>query len=323
MEGRRFISDTPELGECCSCGGKSDEYLAFNKVVKSKFSDFGGLLKTGGVLFCEGCIALLDNKAGRSKMLICENPGELRISDKSEAMQIIENPPDKFFLSIPYSFKKHHWLYAGLSTKDLMLIGTDNKTVVYEPIRHRDIKNALNGAINLGVPTMQILNGTYHPSTYQKFGASYITKLEDQIACERPTGLVELLLKLIPKPVTKEKIEMEDMDDMLDDIDKSAAAFLGQVAEVSQLRRDRSQDFWGGIFLRRVQRFSRCTLPDMLERLAATLRISTTDMSSIAVSLDSMFDEDAEQIRKAIEKHPRLIVAIAYDILKVKRGNKK
>ena len=132
MAARKYMHP-PDDGEfiCSSCGRACTD-TPFKKALKTNFTNYSALLISGGTKVCKACLSLLDDKDLRFKPVIYRVPGIKEILNREDVLNVLKKPPDEYVLSVPYSFKKHHWLYAGLSSQKLALIGTDSRTVVID-----------------------------------------------------------------------------------------------------------------------------------------------------------------------------------------------
>ena len=317
---RRLISGRLEFtGECAACGGVLVEPSTIKKACGSKFTDYSGLIKFGGNEICESCVKLMDKK-NLSKVIyyhdgICER-GRFDI-----AWSVMTTPPKgkNFILSVPYSFKKHHLLFAGISTSENMLIGTDDGTVHYIFKRDKKVLEAVKQSSVDGVPRAQVMNGNYTAMTMSKFGEDYIRNLESIVKDARESGLLKLAFRALPK---QEKIKYcKEVIDMLDASDVKASEILAQVAYNSGLRVTRGLDFWNQIFPHRVYRFRKFALNDMVNRLCEQFAIPPQFMQSIIAQLESLTDEESKQIQKSIENHTQLVLGITYEKVKEIKKN--
>lgn len=319
---RRWLHGAVSEGECCVCGGP-DAPLDINRVVGASFTAFDALILGAGAACCEGCQRLLSDPALRHKHILSVTCGIYSTIERDQVWDILTNPPDKsFVLSVPQSYKKHHWLYAGLSTNERMVIGTDNRSVVYEPQTHAEIVDWITDMLFSGVGSRQIISGVYHPATYERYGAIELTDAEELLAPHRPTGLVELLTTYAPKPKRVAAAETEKERKMIDEKDKMAVLFLAPIAKASNLRHERGADFWDDIFPRRVTRFRHLPLAEVVSRLISVLAIPVVEADPIMVSLAALSAEDTATIESAMRARPKMIVSLVYAYLKQVKDKK-
>lgn len=157
---------------CASCG-REYAYKQAKKALSSAFNQTEFFLFPGMYL-CDGCLKLFGDKDGRSKCLFYPAPGEKKVIDREEVLPLLEAPPQKpFVLSVPYSFKKHHWLFAGLSGYPHVMVGTDDRSVELDYGKY-DIPGAIHiigGMLVYGVPRSEVATGTYSVLTRSRYGA--------------------------------------------------------------------------------------------------------------------------------------------------------
>jgi hypothetical protein len=321
---RLMIKGSTETGECVSCGGYTEtaKETRLEKAYGDKFTDFSALIKQGGTHICTSCRELI-NKENRSKVIFFHSEEkELIRADFQKAYDIFLNPPKQsFVLSVPYSFKKHHLLYAGISTKEKMYIGSDDGTVTYMPAVHRKLHDLVLEAIKRGVPKQQMQAGNYSTPTVSKVGANFIQDLEYSIEEIRATGLLKMFFRLIPK---QEKVSFDKEDnELIKEVDLRAGYLLASIAVASEIRRNRGLDFWNGIFARRTTRFASLNLTSFVERMCEALQVKTTDMSDIITKLKSYSEEEEKQISVAIREHTNIVLGVAYDTLKTNKKEGK
>jgi len=319
-ETTEFFMDIHTL--CCSCGGPQIDPQKTSKVLKSSFTTINAFMLFPGDLICKYCQELLEKRELRFKTIICKSPGNVEVIERQEVLDKLRNPPKEFVISIAYSFKKHHWLHAGLSNRERILIGTDDKMVEFVPKEHTQILNAIETMKSHGVSSREIEAGHYHPATYEKVGGVFLEQINNILQPHRPTGLVELLVKIVPSKEKKEIIKREVIE-MIENIDKEAAEYLSLLAQHSQYRRERGKEFWDGFFLYRINRVSRLNLPEMTDKLMGMLDIPATSAGEHIIPVLNSFDlEKQKEIETTIREKSKLIVALCYQILKERRETK-
>lgn len=171
---------------CASCG-REYAYKQAKKTLSSAFNQTELFLFAGKYL-CDGCLKLFGDKDGRSKCLFYPAPGEKKVIDRSEVLPLLAEPPrTPFVLSVPYSFKKHHWLFAGLSEYPLIFVGTDDAGVELD-YQKNDVPEALRitgEMLTYGVPRAEAASGAYSVLTRSRYGA----KLEEWESALAPRGI--------------------------------------------------------------------------------------------------------------------------------------
>lgn len=118
--------------ECVSCGLSDRANTPLKRSLKSNFVNFDELMVGKSDFICESCMALMADPDMRFRAVYYREPGKKNIPERADVLEIIKNPSDEWVLSLPYSNKKHHWLYAGLSDTQRAYIGTDNRTIVID-----------------------------------------------------------------------------------------------------------------------------------------------------------------------------------------------
>lgn len=318
LSGRRFLNGNIELGDCCICGGKTDENaLPVIKALGKTYTDFDNTIKGTSGICCKECQAVLAAKSSRMKPILVVDPGKVIIITKDEIWDVINNPPKQFVLSIPYSYKKHHWIFAGLSTPEKMLIGTDNQTIIYEPKIHIKVTNAIIELKNMGVSSAQIISGNYHPSIMVKIGEK-LDEMEKIIADERITGLVEFLVKYTPKAETK-LTEFERDERMITTEQSNTATFLSLIAAGSRYRSNNGKQFWAGFFEHRINRVINNDFATATSKLMESVDYDTTCSNLLNDFINNIDEETENQIMKTLREQTKLSVVLAYDLLKKSR----
>lgn len=308
---RRLMNQVEYTGECASCGGPvGDGAKLISRAVGAKFTDFNGLITGGGEKICSKCIALMQ-KAHLSKVVLYHE-GVMETGKFDMAWNAMIDPPDgEFVLSVPYSFKKHHLLSAGLSTAEVMNIGTDDGSVEFVTARDAEALGAVVESVKNGVPRAQVMSGQYSPMIMNTFGADYISNLENAVALARETGLLKLIYRVLPK---QKKIKYtKEVKRLLSSEDVKAGELLAEIAIRADMRLERGMEFWSAVFPHRVNRFRTLELNDMIERLCQAFSISAVGMSRISNLLNSYSDEEAKSIAHAIRNHTQIVLGICYD----------
>lgn len=299
--------------DCVSCGMSMRASATYKQFIKANFCSFDELLLSKGVHLCDSCAALMNDKDMRFKPILFKEFGKKEIPERGEVLEIIRNPPEKFVLSVPYSFKKHHWLFAGMSNRHRALIGTDNRTVVidYERFDVGKILGETIKMVNAGVPRKEIICGKYSVFTQKKY--PWVEDSERIIEGLRPCGAVELAVKYTP--ATTEKIKIEGSERMITKSERLAAYTIYSIAATSQVRIDDGIRFWGGFLERRVNRFKGLPLHEFVSKLSASVGAN----HNIGVKdIEDMSEEMETQVMEDIRNKTSLIIALAYTYNKEK-----
>lgn len=305
---------------CASCG-REYAYKQAKKALSSAFNQTEFFLFPGMYL-CDGCLKLFGDKDGRSKCLFYPAPGEKKVIDREEVLPLLEAPPQKpFVLSVPYSFKKHHWLFAGLSGYPHVMVGTDDRSVELDYGKY-DIPGAIHiigGMLVYGVPRSEVATGTYSVLTRSRYGGKLL-EWERILAPLRPCGGVELFVRYAP--AVKKKLPFEKEDDVFTDTENKAADLLASVAASSLYRQENGLAFWKSFFIRRVQRYASMDLHSFLSSLCGAVSCPGSDLTHVTTVIDGMTEEEEKAVMETISQKPDLIVAAAYTKLKDSREKK-
>ena len=306
---------------CASCG-RELAYKPAKKALSSAFNQTELFLFPGKHL-CTGCLQLFGDKDGRSKCLFYPAPGEKKVIDREEVLPLLEKPPQEpFVLSVPYSFKKHHWLFAELSVYPHVMVGTDDRSVELDYGKY-DIPGAIHtigGMLVYGVPRSEVATGAYGVLTRSRYGAR-LEIWEKILAPLRPCGGVELFVRY--SPATKKKLPFEkENDDVFTETEKKAADLLASIAASSLYRQENGLAFWRSFFIRRVQRYASMDLHSFLSSLCGAVSCPGSDLTHVTTVIDGMTEDDEKAVMETISQKPDLIVAAAYTKLKDSREKK-
>lgn len=312
MKARVFMGYPCQGGhKCASCGVEDRADINYRKAVKTNFCNYNELLIDGGVWLCESCVSIMDDSDMRFKPVLFEEYGQKVIPEREDILTILESPPKQYVLSLPYSFKKHHWLYAGLSTDKLALIGTDNRTVPLDYTAF-DIPFAINETRRLisgGIPRGEIISGRY--SIFSEVKCPSIHESEQILSKLRPCGALELFVKYTP--AVQNKIVFEEDMPMLSESEGKAVEILCSIAERSNVRSNDGIRFWGGFYERRINRYKQLPLHEFTSKVAESVS-SGPDFNSRAIV--ALTEAEEMQIMQDIRDKTTLIIALAYSTLK-------
>ena len=301
-------------GECtgdymCACCGCTRASALVSRRVKTTFTDIGSLIKYGSEYISDSCMELYECKDMRFKSIFSDSPGKYRIPERSEILEILSNPPNEYVLSVPYSCKKHHWLYAGISTPERAEIGTDDRTVVID-YRTTDIPLMIENIkynIYRGVPRDEITSGNYSLKTIDRFPD--IFNFESEFEKLRPCGAMELFVKFTPACKEKLTYEKPEENKMLTTSEINAVNFLSSIAENSQFRIENGIQFWSGFFERRINRFKSYDIKEFTEKLT---QACSTREGLWCNMLKDLSNSELEGIMQEIRLKTHIIVAITY-----------
>lgn len=295
--------------ECVSCGLSDRAGNLVSRTLKINFVNFDDLMLGTGRYICDSCKSLMDDKDMRFKAVFYERPGEKQLPERENILDILTNPPKEFVLSVPYSFKKHHWLFAGLSNPNLALIGTDDRTIALDYGRY-DIKTAIETVqllITAGVPRKEIIVGRY--STFTRYRVANVDEYDKKLQTLRPCGAVELFVRYTPA-VTAKKETLGGKNDMITETEWKAAEILLSIATRSRMRRNNGIQFWGGYFERRINRLKNLELHEFVSKLSDAVGAAVV----FTGTLEKLENEDA--VMREIREKTNLIISLAYTIQK-------
>lgn len=312
IEARKILSNNYTQGDCAVCGGDSDGGVPVKKAVSGSFTDWQALYAASGRKCCPKCREIIANPGMRTKCVMCVSNGEIQFGKYEDIYHIVKNPPERFVISVPYSYKRHHWLYAGLSTPQKMLIGTDTETVEYRPVKHGIVLDAIETMIAAGVSAKQIESGNYHPSSIALLGAKY-DELENIISQHRGNGLIRLLCKIVPK----EKIDNWEVEELRTSEQSNAALYLRALASCSKFKAENGMQFWGGFFEARVNRVLDLPFEEATNKLMESLQCSPS--AWIAKLIDELTDDQKKEIMETLKKQAKVCISLAYSDMKKER----
>lgn len=306
---------------CASCG-RELAYKPAKKALSSAFNQTELFLFPGKHL-CSGCLQLFGDKDGRSKCLFYPATGEKTIIEREQVLEILTAPPKTpFVLSVPYSFKKHHWLFAGLSVFPDVRVGTDDAGVELDYSRH-DVPGAISTVCDMlehGVPRAETATGAYSVLTRARYGGKLL-EWERILAPLRPCGGVELFVRYAPAVKKKMPFEKE-VEDVFTDTEKRAAGLLADIAGASLYRQENGLVFWKSFFIRRVQRFSSMDLHGFVSSLCGACSCPGSDLGFVTGTVSGLTDDEEKAVMEAVSTKPDLLVAAAYTALKERQGKK-
>lgn len=113
-------------------------------VISQSFTNWNSLLPHPHV--CLGCRALTKGKPGSKPKPFREAnvaviDGELLRPSDEELLNLVLKPPGRCVLSWATGTKKHHWMSAGLSTPEMVRLGSDDGVLIYRPKAERRLRD--------------------------------------------------------------------------------------------------------------------------------------------------------------------------------------
>ena len=286
------------------------------KGMNSTFNAFGLFLNDSRFI-CPQCMELFKDRASRTKFLLYTEQGKQRIVEREDVLSIIKEPPaKKYVFSVPYSFQKHHWLHAGLSTPRRAYIGTDDVTVVIDYERH-DVHSLVDTAIDAvmcGLPRKELTAGKYSVFTRARFGTE-LDAWESALAPLRQSGALDLIVRHIPAVKKKKSFTIqEEGKAVFSETEQKAIAIISTLAYASRYRREQGLAFWQSFFKRRIMRNIDYPLNAFFSGVA---RGVFCDVHALDVSLiESMSEEDSRSVMREIKQKTDLLIAAAYTAMK-------
>lgn len=320
IKARQFMVGAPSFLEtgaeiCASCGYDT----AVNPVKKLLANSFNqvALLRNPSAYLCGRCFSLLKDMNARSKPVLWKKPGKYEILPRENVLGLLKEPPEEYVLCIPYSFQKHTFFYAGVSTKDRAYIGTDDKCVVldYKAFDIPVVIDLIGKMLREGAPRREVENGVYSTFTRARYGKA-LAEWEKQLSPLRPDGGVELIVRYSPAVKNKMKKSYEG-DNMWTDSEKTAIRLLSALAKPSNVRKTRAIDFWSNEFRRRLARFQEeKDLHVFFSKVAGSLQCGVTlDVSLI----DEIDDSAAPEVMRDIRDKLDILIAAVYTAHKEER----
>lgn len=294
------------------------------------WSDWDLMADRTGRSLCAGCVTLISGKPGRippplRTRNVAVIDGTLHLPDWSAMWPLLTEPPAGLtVLSWATSKQKQHHLRAGLSAPDRLVVGADDGAIVLRPARHAALLTALlclraGDADKPRCTRTEILSGQYAPATIMRLGARQWRDAESVIAPHRGTALLELLVAHCP--VTSATPTQESDLMALDPTDDDALLILHALQVGAQLRHDDPKAFWGGQFVRRVERHAHRALPDFLARAMRDLGVDAMgDPASTLASVARDWDAARhEAVMRRLADRAALLVALTYDARKARK----
>lgn len=301
---------------CAICGsspfaaaGSLDDLLGNN------FTSFGAMQDPACDAMCLGCRSLLAGKPGdvpqplRTTNCLAVEGDAATYPRTDEIAAILREPPaGRFVLVWAESKKKHASLFAGVSTRERIVVGADDATIEYVPLRDAARLDAVSSLLS-GFSRVAVLTGDYTAPMIGRFGAAAWARLEAVVAPIRATSLLDLLAAVAPEGEAPPQEAP-----VLDERDHAAANLLAAIAQASAYRGAHGKEFWGGFFRHRVERFRRLPLASFVARLIDVCQTSSTAESTQAAlaMVSGLSAEETAGIEQSIRERPALVVALSY-----------
>lgn len=318
MDARRYMTGDDLLlgGDLCVSCGLPRANTPVAKGMNSTFNCFG-LFLTDSRVICPQCMELFKDRAGRSKIVLYTQKGQQRIMEREDVLSLLKAPPAaEFVLSLPYSFQKHHWIHAGLSTPRKAYIGTDDGTVVIDYERH-DIPHLVDTAVDAvmyGLSRKELTAGKYSVFTRARFGAT-LDAWEAALAPLRHGGALDLIVRHIPAVKKKKSFTIQEEEDaVFSDTEQKAIAVLSTLAASSRYRRENGLPFWQAFFKRRIMRNVDYPLNAFFSGVARGIFCEPTLLD--ASLIEGMSEEDSRAVMREIKKKTDLLLAATYTAIK-------
>lgn len=294
------------------------------------FTDFPLLADPSTVDVCAGCAALLAGRPGdtppplRTTSIRATDHGAEYLDRRGVWAALLAPLEEPHVLSWAVGGQRHHWLRAGVSTSERLLVGTDEGTVEYVPARDRWLLDAVHALLASPTGTAPLLSresirtGIYHPAATVKYGVAEWTRIEEMVAAARPSPLLDMAVACAPvsgPPATTRE------DEMISEEDARAAELLAYIAHGSAMRSKDGLLFWSGVFRHRIEQHRRKPLADFVSRMLDAVKCDpvTIGAKNTTAMLEALSPEDVAATEKAVKERPALLVALAFDRLRAMR----
>ncbi len=321
MQARRILNGSLALTDsdgCAVCGGPAGT-LKMSDVVSSNFTTWDAIRGDRSAPCCDPCETIFRDFRFRNTALLATGDGVSKI-EQAAFLSLLSNPPaDQYVLTWPSSRKKHCWLNAGVSDAASLRIGTDDRMIVVSPTGALTAAGMVERLYEAGATKAEAKIGMYRPIVTQRLGHE-IEEIESSLKLLRASGALEIIVWCC------ERQQGSGMGDtaMLNDKDKEAAELIARLANGSGMRDSDPIGFWGRGLLSRVQRRTGArSLKVFVEALAADLSIRAASLADTIKWIESKPDEQQAQLLVNIKTSPRVLVAVAQDIAKGQRSDKK
>lgn len=303
---------------CAVCGPSPfDSAGPRHRAIGTNFTDFAALVDPAADDVCQGCARLMAGRPGDDppplrtrSVLVPVDTLELTLLDRAAWWSLLAGeldiPAAGAVLSWATSQKRHHWLHAGISTPERWRAGSDDGTIDWRP--DGELAAAIAGVRRIGASKASILTGFYPV----RLDPSSVAAAEAVLAPLRGQLILDLAVWAAPMV---ESIEAADEweDDLIDPMDSRAAVLIAELVWGSSRRAERGKEFWSGYLLRRLRRFARLPLADLVSRLAGECSVSVGSAAAAAGILSSMSAEEITAVERSIRERTDLIHALAFE----------
>jgi hypothetical protein len=261
---------------------------------------------------CVGCQRLLAGRPGstppplRTITVYLSPAGDLSTIEAPDVGALLLDPPSgEWVLSWSENRKKHHFRWAGVSTRDRIVCGHDDGPIVYCPREDAEIVAAAR-SLRTRWSRRAVALGLYDEPRIVAYGPMRWARDEATIRPARASRLLALLTWALPPA------DLTEADDMIPDADTAAADLLAQIARASRRRRADGRQFWGGYFRHRVERFARLPLAGLVSRLMDDCEVQEAESGPIVETLAALPADRTSAIEEAIRARGGLITALAF-----------
>lgn len=309
---------------CCCCGNdiNSNEIVKQKDVIKNTFTEHTKIINFNSHFFCQNCAKILNPENRRKHIFIGEDL-QYKFVDKNFILNFLFNIQDYnkyFILSISQTFKKHHLLNAGLSSKYIINLGTDNKTITINdvPFFIKTLK-LINKALFNKITKNEILNNIYSNKNLIRF-KSFIEELEKHLIEYRNLNKLQIILNLITKDLIIEDEILEEELIILNSNEILTINFLKNLALASDLRKSEGIDFWNFKFKNILTKTRKKDFIIFINNLMRDLKINND--TNLIEFIENLSFEDKEVIKQEIELKSNFLIAYIFNLIKKENKNK-
>lgn len=316
-------------GSLCALCGESPFGAAGStrSVLGPNFVDFWAIERPDADSICQGCARCLAGRPGddppplRTRSVLVVD-GSLTVLDRPALWDAITAPASTaHVLSWSTGGKIHHWLHAGVSTADRLMIGSDRSCIAVTSA-DRPLADAVL-ALVAHFPRAAVVGGDYHPKAVQSFSAARWAQLDRAVEPYRPSPLLDLLCYCAPKPDAPDT-ENAHEELMIDPAIQTAANLLACIAGASEYRATRGKEFWSGFFRHRVERHKRLPLAECVSRLLDACQSSATAETTREATawLAQACEGECASVERALRTNTALVVALSYEGIQARKATR-
>ena len=311
----------PERGCLCAICAESpfDSAGSRKAVFGPGFSYQTDLAAPHASKVCLGCKTVLGGKPGRQppplrmlSFVVRGDPPVMETLKQDDWWPLLSDGPQAgMIVSWGWSRKKHHELYAGVSSGVQWRIGSDDGQILAE--HEPALMRAILTARAVGATKGAILTGAYGPKIAAR---SSLQAAEKVIARHRGSSWLELLVYACPGG----EEDSEEEIDMLNEHENRAKHLLTEIAWGAGYRRSEGLRFWGGFFTGRIERFAGLeNIEEFVSRLGRECRTDVHGMSAAANLTESWTPEESGRVLEAIRRKGLVLQALAFDAVQARR----